>query len=395
MATYRVYSIPAPGEPLEPQTRSLKSAVDDLSAEGVVVRMHAAGVCHTDVHLWHGYYRIGKNKDEVLWFSERPGMSYPKVPGHEIAGSVHAVGEHVSRLNVGDRVMVYPHIGCDKCNLCKAGDPHLCNHSRDLGFMEDGGYSEFVVVPHYRYIFKTPDNISDPLASMLPCSGLTAFSAIKKTFPVVKQVRRWGEEVRVMVVGLGGLGQWSLNLLKYCLDVEDVEHMKTIGVDVSKEKVDHALKSKLIDDGFQLKVTPTQATSDSVVTISQEVDRFITHFDGSKVHIVLDFVNTTETFEFSVSVLSQAGMLVMIGLHGGLGELKLSMAVLNSYTVTGSKTGSLSELAELTDLVTRHSIPAPPVQVYKLEDANKALHDLDKGLVLGRIILRPDSVDVS
>ena len=389
MTTYSAYCIRASGEPLELRTCSLQPAIDDLPAKGVFVKISAAGVCHSDVHLWHGYYQVGKKKDEVVRFSDRPGISYPVVPGHEIAGSVYAVGEQVLcqsgiDLKVGDRVIVYPWIGCDRCHFCTAGDHHLCSHSRELGFVKDGGYSEFVAVPHYRYIVKTPGNISDSLAAMLPCSGLTAFSAIRKTVPVVKRVRRWGKDVIVMVVGLGGLGQWSLNLLKYCSVAEDVENIKVIGVDISKEKIDHALQSKLIDEGFQFKTT---------TPVSLEVDQFMTQFDGNKAHIVLDFVNSTETFEFSDRLLHRAGIHVMIGLHGGLGELKLPMTVLNLHTVTGSYTGSLSELSELIDLVSKYSIPAPPVLVYKLEEATKALHDLNKGLVLGRVILKPPGID--
>lgn len=88
-------------------------------------------------------------------------------------------------------------------------------------------------------------------------------------------------------------------------------------------------------------------------------------------------------------MLHRAGTLVLIGLHGGLGELKLPEAVLNMHTIIGSYTGSLSELAELIDVVSKHPLPAPPpVQVYKLEDANKALNDLDKGFILDRAVLK-------
>ena len=389
MATYKTLIIPAPGEPLELRTRNLQDAIGSLPAEGVLVKICAAGVCHTDLHLWHGYYQVGKKKDQVLHFTDR-GLPYPIVPGHEIAGAVHHLGEQVqshSDLKLGDRVLVYPWIGCDECYLCKGGDPGLCSKSRELGFVKDGGYSEVVVVPHYRYIFKTPDNITDSLAAMLPCSAVTAFSAIKKTLPTVRRVREWGVELVVMVIGLGGLGQWSLNLLKYCLDADDdARRMKVIGVEVNKEKIDHALQSNLINEGFHINLVGEQAP----MAMSQEVERFLAHFGEGKVHVVLDFANTTETFQFSVSVLHRAGTLVLIGLHGGLGELKLPEAVLNMHTIIGSYTGSLSELAELINVVSKHSLPAPPpVQVYKLEDANKALNDLDKGLILGRAVLKP------
>ena len=390
MATYKTFIIPAPGEPLELRTCRLQDAVDSLPAEGVLVKIHAAGVCHTDLHLWHGYYQIGKKKDQVIRFADR-GLAYPIVPGHEIAGSVYHLGVQVQRygdLKQGDRVLVYPWIGCDECYLCRGGDPGLCSKTRELGFVKDGGYSEFVVVPHYRYIFRTPDNITDSLAAMLPCSAITAFSAIKKILPTMRRVREWGVELVVVVIGLGGLGQWSLNLLKHCLDADsDTHRMKVIGVEVNREKIDHALHNNLIDEGFHVNLVGEQAS----MAVTQEAERFLAQFDGNKVHVVLDFANTTETFQFSISILHRAGTLVLIGLYGGLGEVKLPQAVLSMYSIIGSYTGSLSELAELISVVSKHPLPSPPlVQAYKLEEANKALNDLDKGLILGRAVLKPE-----
>ena len=300
---------------------------------------------------------------------------------------MYAVGERSggdADLKLGDRVLVYPFIGCDECCLCKAGDSHLCSSKRrELGFVKDGGYAEFAVVPHYRYIFKIPDNISYPVAAMLPCSGITTYSAIKKILPVVKRVRGWGTEVLVTVIGLGGLGLWALNLLKYCLDGDDVQHMKVIGVDISKEKLDHALESKLIDEGFEINSGADEPSSAG----SKESERFLAQF--GKVHAVLNFVCSSESFDFSISVLHKGGVLVLTGLFGGLGELKLPMTALNELTVTGNYVGSLSTLDELLCLMSKHSIPAPPVTLYKLEEASKALSDLEKGLVVGRIILCP------
>ena len=217
---------------------------------------------------------------------------------------------------------------------------------------------------------------------MLPCSGITTLSAIKKILPVVKRVRAWGTKVLVTVVGLGGLGLWALNLLKYCLDPDDVQHVKVIGVDISKEKLDHALQSN--DEHFEINYGADELSSAESI----ESERFLAQF--GKVHVVLNFVCSSESFDFSVRVLHRGGVLVLTGLFGGLGELKLPMTALNEQTVTGNYVGSLSTLDELLRLVSIHSIPAPPVVLYKLEEASKALSDLEKGLVVGRIILCPN-----
>ena len=138
---------------LELQQRSLKYLLGRIPPMGALVRIQAAGLCHSDVHRWHGYYSLGSSKKTT--FEER-GFGYPIVPGHEIAGRVHSLGLRLqsesaaAALKVGVRVVVYPWIGCGDCSDCKAGDTHLCPNPDQLGFNADGGFSEFVLVPHYR-----------------------------------------------------------------------------------------------------------------------------------------------------------------------------------------------------------------------------------------------------
>ena len=158
MSVCRSFCFPGAGVELQQLERELPSLLQSLPPEGALVRVHVAGVCHSDLHLYNGFYRTGKGPDQVHRFAERPGHSYPIVPGHEIAGSVYALGERAeveSGLKLGDRVTVYPWIGCEQCSICKAGDPHLCTGStQQLGFNADGGYSEYVHVLHYKYVIK-------------------------------------------------------------------------------------------------------------------------------------------------------------------------------------------------------------------------------------------------
>ncbi len=372
---YKACVLTSHGDDLIEETRRLK--LSELGADEVLVRTKAAGVCHSDVHFWHGNYQIGKKKDEVVSFSER-GMELPRVLGHEIAGEVYAVGAKAikeSRFTIGDRVLVYPWAGCGKCALCEAGEPHMCSVSgQDLGFVRDGGFSEFVRVPNHRYVFKLPDGVSTDVGALLPCGALTAYSAVKKIRPVVEEITQVQKlEVTVGVIGLGGVGQWSLQLLQ-CV-YKDTP-IRVIGIDISQAKTDHVLKQGLVQSTFLLDKIAKEQTNE-----------FLAKFDNQRFHCVLDFVNTTETFHFATSLLCKSGLLVCVGLHGGLGEIQLPFLVLGCITITGMHTGSLTSMKELLDIVTSCSLGSPTITRYPLHEATKALQDLDNGRIMGRGVL--------
>lgn len=377
---YRTLAIHSPGQDLQLQTRDL-NALSHLPPTGVLVRVHASGVCHTDLHLWQGFFQLGKGKK--IKFAEREGFGYPVVPGHEIAGVVAALGARVkdkSALNVGDRVAVYPWVGCEQCGVCEGGDPHLCSgETKQLGFNVDGGYSEYVALPHHKFVIKVPETVTDEVAAMLPCSALTVFSAIKRCTPVIERVRRWQMETFVVVVGLGGLGQWAVNLLRHTHITGSPT--KVVGIDISSEKLDLVAKNNLINSTFLY---------DPSKPASQLAAEFLSKFGGQKPHIVLDFVNSTETFNFGRKLLHKGGCLVPVGLHGGEGEVPLPEIVISAYTIAGSHVGSLSELQELMEVVREHSITPPPISTYPLEKGGQALQDLQDGRILGRAVLKMD-----
>lgn len=306
-------------------------------------------------------------------------MGYPIVPGHEISGTVHSMGSEAlsaGRVSVGDRVMAYPWMGClsDGCTVCAAGDRPLCpSSSKELGFGVDGGYAEYVTVPHYRFVLKLPDNISFSLGALLPCSGVTAYSAIQKCLPTAQKVRKWEKGLVAAVIGLGGLGQWCLKLLPHCLGKEG---LVVIGFDVNARKIEQAKESGLLDEGF---VFSLQAP------IEEQVEKF-THDLSNKPNIIIDFVNSTATFSLCVQLLQRLGVHVMVGLHGGLGELKLPLAVLSGCTHVGCLVGTLEELQELMELVRREDISVA-VKRYQLSEAEQALKDTESGLLDRRAVL--------
>lgn len=331
---------------------------------------------------------MGKTSEDVLHFADHPGISYPVVPGHEISGFVHSLGSEAvsaAQVGVGDRVMVYPWLGClsDCCSVCASGDTNYCpGITREMGLGIDGGYSEYVTVPDYRYVLKLPDNIPFSMGALLPCSGLTAYAAIQKCVPTVARVRRWDKGVVVAVVGLGGLGQWALKLLPLCLGKEQ---LTVVGIDVSARKIEMVKDCGLVDRAFVLSLQGT---------VEEQVEKFTRDLPGNHANVVLDFVNSTTTFSLCVQLMGKMAVHVMVGLHGGLGELKLPLAATSGCTHVGCMVGTLEQLRELVDLVSgTEGIPPPTVKCYKLSAAGQALRDLEAGLLDGRAILDMSGTD--
>ena len=119
-----------------------------------------------------GVFNLGNDKQLEVG---RAGM----VLGHEIFGEVVAIGPDAENVEIGDRRVVYPWIGCGECATCKRGYEQLCTPGRALGIVVHGGFADYVMIPHSRYLFDK-GSVSDSLAATYACSGLTAYAALKK-----------------------------------------------------------------------------------------------------------------------------------------------------------------------------------------------------------------------
>jgi alcohol dehydrogenase, propanol-preferring len=141
-----------------------------------LIKVQSSGVCHSDVHVWEGYYEgIG---GQQLKTTDR-GVKYPLTSGHEIAGIVDNMGEQVEGFNKNEKVLVYPWIGEGMCPACRVGEENLCDKPRSLGIYRDGGYAEYVLVPSYKYLVKIGDDMDTDTSAPLSCAGLTAYGAVK------------------------------------------------------------------------------------------------------------------------------------------------------------------------------------------------------------------------
>src|SRR5919198_1284942 len=187
MKSYKVVEF---GKPLQ----KVEEANPSPQGTEVLVRITAAGVCHSDVHLWEGYFDMGGGNR----YSTEKAMAPPRTMGHEIVGEVAAVGPESKDAKVGDKAVVYPWIGCGKCWYCQSGIEHLCPTPRALGVNKDGGYADHVLVPHAKYLY-TYGSLPTELACLYACSGITAFGAVKKA------VGQDGGKP-ILVIGAGGVG---------------------------------------------------------------------------------------------------------------------------------------------------------------------------------------------
>ena len=170
----------------------------------VLLKVRAAGVCHSDIHLWEGGYDLGQGR--TLSLKER-GVTLPLTMGHETVGAVVSAGPDATGLRPGGNYLVYPWIGCGNCPSCQAGQENHCMAPACLGVHRAGGYADHVLVPHSRYLIDIGD--LDP-AQIAPyaCSGLTTYAALKK---IGEQTYR---QHPVVIFGAGGLGLMCLTLIK-------------------------------------------------------------------------------------------------------------------------------------------------------------------------------------
>ena len=343
----------------------------------VLVRVLSAGVCHSDVHLWEGGYE-GPER-QFLKTTDR-GVKYPLTPGHEIAGIVQDMGEDATPTLVGneaitkeEKVIVYPWIGDGVCPACRSGEENLCDNPRSLGIYADGGYAEYVLVPNYKYLVKintknntvgkTSDdpNLDTDIASILPCSVLTAYGAINNA--VLKP------NDNVVVVGVGGLGLMAIQLAKA------VTGAKIIALDLNDDKLSTAKQN-----GADLVIN--SRNDDPVKIIKEMTDRL-----GADV--VIDFVNSTKSIETDMQLLRRRARLVFVGLFGG--ELRLNLVTMptRAYRLIGSYAGSLNDLIQLVSLARRGIIKPLVSNRFNLNQATEALQMLKDGKIVGRGVINP------
>lgn len=337
----------------KPLAQALRETPQPQGSE-VVLRVHSCGLCHSDLHLHDGYFDLGHGNKVDL----SRGIAPPRVLGHEIAGTVVAVGPQAQGVAVGDSRVVYPWIGCGNCSVCAQGGEELCGTPRALGVNRDGGFADHVSVPHPRYLF-AHDPLPPEQACVLACSGITAYGALKKCLPLAQQDS-------LLIIGAGGVGLSGVRLAV-------LMGLRCVVAETDPAKWDAA---RALGAADCLDPTDTAATR-----------AFMKATGGAAAAI--DFVGAGASFSYGLAALRKGGLLVSVGLFGGATELMPAMLPLRAVRIAGSYVGSLTEMGELMALVRQGAIPPMPVTTRPLVEVNDAMADLRRGAIRGRAVMQP------
>ena len=352
----RAWAVVENGQPLQ----EIELPTPEPTGTEVLVEVTHCGVCHSDLHIWEGFYDLGGGKSMNL---KDRGVKLPLAMGHEIVGRVRKLGPDAAGLGVkeGDLRIVYPWLGCGHCEKCLADEDNMCMVGNSLGVYQNGGYGTHVVAPHPRHLVD-PGTLDPAVAATYACSGITVFSAIKKVMPMPP-----GEAI--VVVGAGGLGLNAISILKA------LGHKNIISVDLSDEKLAAAKKA---------------GATKTVNASGDGASARIVEAAGGPVEAVIDLVNGTSTARFAFEALRKGGKLVQVGLFGGELTVPLPIMAIRALTVRGSYVGNVKELRELVKLAQDGKLEALPVATVPQRDANDALMRLKDGKVTGRLVLKSD-----
>jgi propanol-preferring alcohol dehydrogenase len=348
----RMFQLCVCGEPLQVN----EQPTPQPTGSEVLLKVLAAGVCHSDLHLADGWFDLGGGKR--LSLTDR-GMKLPVTLGHENVGEVVAAGPDAKGVRIGARMLAHPWIGCGSCGPCRRGEENLCRAMKSLGVFSNGGYADYMMVPHPRYLFEIGDLPPERVAP-LACSGVTTFGALKKV-PTLKTEP-------TVIIGAGGLGLMCLALH------QKMGGHSTIVVDVDPAKrkaAKEAGAAHVVDGG-------ASDAAQQIIDLTQ-----------GGAWAVIDLVGSSQSARVGYDSLIKGGKYIIVGLFGGDLTVSLPPIPMRALTIQGSYVGSLPEIAELMELIRRTGPPQVPVATKRLDDVNAVMADLRAGKIIGRVVLTP------
>jgi propanol-preferring alcohol dehydrogenase len=310
----------------------------------VLVKVAAAGVCHSDLHLRDGSV-------------PRP---LPLLMGHENAGWVAALGAGASGVAEGDPVVVYGGWGCGHCRFCLGGAEQLCDTGRWAGLGPDGGYAEYLLVPAARHLLPAGD-LDLVSAAGLTDAGLTPYRAVRKALPLLLPGST------AVVIGAGGLGQYGVQFLKLMTSATVI----VVETSPARRQLALTLGADHVLDG----------AGDDLAGQVRELS------GGEGAAAALDFVGVGATLRLGLASLARQGMLVLVGLAGGTVPAGFFTQAPEAV-ITTSSWGSRNDLAEVIALARAGRLTAT-TERHRLEDINAVMDRLEAGQVEGRAVVVP------
>jgi D-arabinose 1-dehydrogenase-like Zn-dependent alcohol dehydrogenase len=322
----------------------------------VLVRITRSGVCHSDLHIWDGYFDLGGGK---RFYVKDRGCVPPFTLGHEPFGVVEAVGPKARGVRVGHKRIVFPWIGCGKCAVCKDELDNYCvSGTRFLGVNRAGAYASHVLVPHPKYLIDSA-GVDDAFAATLACSGLTTYSAAAK-LPKLSS-RDW-----VAVIGCGGLGMICISVLR----AGGIRNIVACDVDAAKLEAARKQGAKLTLD-----------------TRAPDAVQKLQALAMGSLAGAIDLVGMPATAALGLGALRKGGRYVICGLFGGEIIHSLPPFAQRAIGLVGSYVGNLRELKEVVALARKKKLKPSPIATRPAAEVNAVLEELKAGKVLGRVVL--------
>lgn len=322
----------------------------------VVIKVGGAGACHSDIHLMDEF-----EAGLVPW-------NPPFTLGHENAGWVHALGDGVTGLEVGEAVAVYGPWGCGECARCAVGIETYCENPLAApvpggggGLGLDGGIADYMLIPHQRFLTPLPDGLDPVHAAPLTDAGLTPYHAVKRSLPKLMP------DSTAVVIGVGGLGHMGVQILKAVTSATIVA----------------------VDQRTEALALATSHGADIVLESNEQTSEAIREATGGRgADVVLDFVGVDATLALGAAVGRPLGDLTIVGIGGG--TLPVSFFALPyEMSVQTTYWGTRTELVELLQLAARGLIE-PKVTTFSLDEAGRAYEALKAGEVEGRAVIVPN-----
>jgi NAD+-dependent secondary alcohol dehydrogenase Adh1 len=313
----------------------------------VIVRIGGAGVCRTDLHILEGQW------------AEKSGVQLPYTIGHENAGWVHAVGDAVSNVAVGDKVILHPLITCGLCRACRSGDDVHCESSGFPGIDTDGGYAEYLRTTA-RSVVRIDDALEPADVAALADAGLTAYHAAAKA----ARALRPGNVC--VIIGAGGLGHIGIQVMKA------ISAATLVVVDSNPAAVQLAVEI---------------GADQGIVADGTQIAQVLELTGGAGAEAVVDFVGEGGATADGVAMLRRAGNYYVVG-YGENIDVPTIDVISTEINFIGNLVGSYNDLQDLMVLAAQGKVALHTTK-YALDEFQQAIDDLDRGLVRGRAILIP------
>ncbi len=306
---------------------------------GVVIEVKASGICRSD---WHG------------WMGHDSDITLPHVPGHELAGTIVAIGEGIKNWSKGDRVTVPFVCGCGNCPQCDSGNQQVCDHQFQPGFTHWGSFAQYVAINYANQnLVRLPDDVDYVTAATLGCRFITSYRAI------VDQGRlsngQW-----VSVYGCGGIGLSAIMIAK-AIDA------RAIAIDIDDQKL---VLAKQI--GADITINATQ---------SNPVESIMDSCGG--VHVSIDALGSQETCFNSIASLRKRGRHIQVGLMTGdhiHPSLPMDQVIAKELEIFGSHGMQAHKYPEMFELIRKKNIDLNQLigKTINLEESIEALPAMDQ-----------------